>query len=247
MLNIENLKVRIKDKPILSDVTLTSTQGQIHLILGPNGSGKSTLAKSIAGDPQLQVQGKIKFADKDLVKLGPTERSIQGVFLAHQNPVAIPGITVEELLRLLRRKHYPKKESIAEFSKLLGKYLKLVGLPNSIRKREFNVGASGGEKKKLELVQMLLVEPKLIVLDELDSGVDVDSLQKMAQIIREYVQTKQAIALVITHNLHMAEILETPFVHVLKNGQFVAETKDLQAKTTLLETLRVRGYDSVKR
>ncbi len=247
MLKIQNLNVQIGNKSILSNVSLACMPGQIHLILGPNGSGKSTLARSIVGDPQLEVQGKIEVDGGDIAKLALSERSLRGIFLAHQNPVAIPGITVEELLRILRRKHHQEKESIAEFSQLLGRYLKLVGLPNSIRKREFNVGTSGGEKKKLELVQMLLIRPKIIVLDELDSGVDIESLQKMTQIVEEYVKTEQAIALVITHNIHMAKTLNTPHVHILRNGRFVAGTKSFEDKTALLETLQTRGYDNVKR
>lgn len=242
MLEIRNLHARIDEKEILKGINLTIQAGEIHAIMGPNGSGKSTLAKVIAGHPSFTVtSGDIVFEGQSILDMEPEERARSGVFLAFQYPVEIPGVNNANFLRLAynaKRQHNGEEElDPLDFDEVLRDKMKLVEMDPSFINRSVNEGFSGGEKKRNEILQMAVLEPKLGILDEMDSGLDIDALREVAQGVNKITTPENALILV-THYQRLLNYITPDFVHVLSDGRIVKSGgKDL---ALLLEE---KGYD----
>ncbi|HUP64086.1 MAG TPA: Fe-S cluster assembly ATPase SufC [Thermoanaerobaculia bacterium] len=227
MLEIKDLRARVagEEKDILQGLNLAINPGEVHAIMGPNGSGKSTLANVLAGRPSYEVtEGTVTFEGKNLLDLAPEERARQGVFLAFQYPVELPGVNNAYFLRAALnavRKHQGHEELDAvDFLQLLREKMKLVGLSDALINRAVNEGFSGGEKKRNEILQMAVLDPKLAILDETDSGLDIDALRIVAEGVNRLKNEKHAV-LVITHYQRLLEYLIPDFVHVLYEGRIV--------------------------
>jgi len=225
MLEITNLQVRGGTKDILRGINLNVKKGEIHAIMGPNGSGKSTLARALAGHPEIEVTGgTVTYEGKDLIALSPEDRAREGVFMAFQYPVEIPGVNNAYFLKAAinaQRKHRGLPELDAmEFMALVKEKAKILHLDPSLLSRPVNEGFSGGEKKRNEIFQMAVLEPKLAVLDETDSGLDIDALKAVAEGVNEMRSPERAIV-VITHYQRLLNYIEPDFVHVLQDGRIV--------------------------
>ena len=245
MLEIRDLHAGIEGREILRGLNLNVKAGEIHAIMGPNGSGKSTLAKVLAGHPSYEVTaGEVKFEGKDLLPLAPDERAREGVFLAFQYPIEIPGVSNANFLRMAyneARKHRGEEElDPLEFDDLIREKIKVVEMDPSFINRSVNEGFSGGEKKRNEILQMAVLEPKLAVLDETDSGLDIDALRIVANGINKLASPDNAIVLV-THYQRLLNYIEPNFVHVLWQGRIVKSG----SKEIALE-LEAKGYDWLK-
>ncbi len=242
MLTINNLHANKDGKEILKGINLEIGAGEIHAIMGPNGSGKSTLASLITGMEGYDItQGEILFEGKNLLDISAQDRAHAGIFLAFQHPVEIPGINNETFLRTIvneqRKMQGLEPLDIMAFKKVLKEKAGLVGLRESFLKRSLNEGFSGGEKKRNEMLQMSLLEPKLKVLDEIDSGLDIDALQAVAQSIKR-LHSKDSSTLVITHYQRILEHLDVDFVHVLADGKIIKS-----GGKELAQELEEKGYD----
>ena len=225
MLDIKNLQVRAEGKEILKGINLHVDAGQIHAIMGPNGSGKSTLARAIAGHPEYEVTGgEVTYDGKDLLDMDPDERAREGVFMAFQYPVEIAGVNNAYFLKAAvnaKRKHQGMPEYDAmEFMQLIKEKSKLLDIDQSMLSRAVNEGFSGGEKKRNEIFQMALLEPKLAVLDETDSGLDIDALKIVAQGVNAMRSPERAV-IVVTHYQRLLDYIVPDFVHVLSAGRIV--------------------------
>ena len=246
-IEIKNLHVKIEGKEILKGVDLTIKQGEIHAIMGPNGTGKSTLAYTLMGHPAYEVtQGEVKFKGKDLLKLGADERSRLGVFLAFQYPVAIPGVTVANFLRSAlnaRRKAENKDDkgvSIPEFRKLLKEKMDLLKMNHDVAGRYLNDGFSGGEKKRAEILQLATLRPEIAILDETDSGLDIDALRIVSDGVNALTGPDLGV-LVITHYQRLLNYIKPDFVHIMLDGRIV----ELGGPDLALH-LEDQGYDWVR-
>jgi Fe-S cluster assembly ATP-binding protein len=245
MLEIRKLHAGIDGKEILRGIDLTVNKGEIHAIMGPNGSGKSTLAKVLAGHPQFEVTaGEILYDGRNLLEMPPDERAREGVFMAFQYPIEVPGVSNAQFLRLAyneKRKHLGEEElDPLEFKDLLKERAKVVEMEASFMTRSVNEGFSGGEKKRNEILQMAVLEPKLAVLDETDSGLDIDALRVVANGVNQLLTPDNAI-IVVTHYQRLLNYIVPDFVHVLANGLIVREG----GKELALE-LESKGYDWIK-
>lgn len=245
MLNIKNLHASIEDKPILKGIDLMVNPGEVHAIMGPNGSGKSTLASILAGREEYTVnEGSIEFNGKDLLDMAPEERAGEGVFLAFQYPVEIPGVSTANFLKtaLNEIRKYRGLETIdaMDFLALMKEKAKLVELDMSFLQRSLNEGFSGGEKKRNEIFQMAMLEPKLSILDETDSGLDIDALRIVAQGVNALRSPDKA-TILITHYQRLLNYIVPDFVHVLYKGKIVKTG----GKELALE-LEEKGYDWIK-
>jgi len=225
MLEITNLQVRGGTKDILRGINLSVKKGEVHAIMGPNGSGKSTLARALAGHPEIEVTGgTVTYNGKDLIELSPEDRAREGVFMAFQYPVEIPGVNNAYFLKAAinaQRKHRGLPELDAmEFMALVKEKAKILHLDPTLMSRPVNEGFSGGEKKRNEIFQMAVLEPKLAVLDETDSGLDIDALKAVAEGVNEMRSPERAI-IVITHYQRLLNYIEPDFVHVLQDGRIV--------------------------
>ncbi|WP_294121203.1 Fe-S cluster assembly ATPase SufC [Sphingomonas sp.] len=226
MLRIENLHATVADKPILNGLTLTVPTGEIHAIMGPNGAGKSTLAYVLGGRPGYEVtQGSVTFDGRDLFAMEPHERAAAGMFLGFQYPVEIPGVSylqfLRESLNSQRRSRGKKELSGAEFIRLAKDKAKLLGMDAEMLKRPVNVGFSGGEKKRAEMVQMGIMDPRLAILDETDSGLDIDALKAVGAGINSIMRDPQKSVLLITHYQRLLDYVTPDAVHVLSRGKIV--------------------------
>jgi Fe-S cluster assembly ATP-binding protein len=244
MLKIENLHVRVDGKEILKGLTLTVPTGEVHAVMGPNGSGKSTLANVLAGRPGYEITaGSVTFQGRDLLALAPEERAREGVFLGFQYPVEIPGVNNVYLLKAAMnaaRKHRGLEEVDAfEFLALVKEKMRLMRMEESMLSRGVNEGFSGGEKKRNEVLQMLVLEPRLAILDETDSGLDIDALKVVANGVNTLRSPERSLVLV-THYQRLLDYIVPDHVHVLVKGR-IARSGD---KTLALELER-RGYDWV--
>jgi Fe-S cluster assembly ATP-binding protein len=242
MLEIENLQVSVDGKPILKGLNLEVNKGEVHAIMGPNGSGKSTLAYALAGRPGYEITGgKVTLEGRDLLALAPEERAHEGMFLGFQYPVEIPGVNNVYLLKAAinaSRKHRGVPEVDAfEFLTLVREKMKLMHMDESFLSRGVNEGFSGGEKKRNEILQMLMLEPRLAILDETDSGLDIDALKVVANGVNTLRSPERSIVLV-THYQRLLDYIVPDFVHVLVRGR-IARSGD---RTLALELER-RGYD----
>jgi Fe-S cluster assembly ATP-binding protein len=245
LLEIKDLHAGIEGREILKGLTMNVNKGEVHAIMGPNGSGKSTLAKVLAGHPSYEVtSGEVIYEGKNLLELDPDERAREGVFLAFQYPVEVPGVSNSQFLRLAyneKMKHLGEEElDPLEFNDLLKERAKIVEMDSSFFKRSVNEGFSGGEKKRNEILQMAILQPKLAVLDETDSGLDIDALRIVAEGVNKLRNADKAIVLV-THYQRLLNYIEPDFVHVLAGGKIVKEG----GKELALE-LEEKGYDWVK-
>jgi Fe-S cluster assembly ATP-binding protein len=244
LLEIKNLHARAvgEEKDILKGLSLTLNKGEVHAIMGPNGSGKSTLAKVLAGHPGYEVtQGEVLYEGKNLLELDPDVRAREGIFMAFQYPVEIPGVSNSQFLRLAyneKMKHTEQEElDPLEFKDLLTERAKIVEMDVKLMNRSVNEGFSGGEKKRNEILQMAVLEPKLAVLDETDSGLDIDALKIVAEGVNKLRNSENGIVLV-THYQRLLNYIVPDFVHVLANGKIVKEGgKDLALE------LEDKGYD----
>lgn len=241
MLEIKNLQVNVDDKPILRGLDLTVRAGEVHAIMGPNGSGKSTLAHVLAGRENYRVTaGEVLYQGRDLLALNPEERAREGIFLAFQYPVEIPGVANIYLLKAAvnaQRKHRDEAELDAiDFLALVKGKLQLMGMEQSLLYRAVNQGFSGGEKKRNEILQMAVLEPKLAILDETDSGLDIDALKVVANGVNVMRSPERAIILV-THYQRLLDYIVPDYVHVLAHGRIA-----LSGGPELAKELERRGY-----
>ncbi len=245
MLEIKNLNATVGDAAILNGVSLTVNAGEVHAIMGPNGSGKSTLAQVIAGhDDYIVTDGSVRYDGKDLLELAPEERAREGVFLGFQYPVEIPGVNNAYLLKAAinaRRRHNNEGEVDAfEFLQLAREKMKDLDMDPAFLNRGVNEGFSGGEKKRNEILQMVMLEPRLAILDETDSGLDIDAMKAVAKGINAMRSPDRAIIL-ITHYQRLLDYVEPDFVHVLSEGKIVRS-----GDKTLAVQLEDKGYDWVR-
>ncbi len=246
MLKIQNLKVNIEGEPILKGIDLQIKEGETHAIMGPNGSGKSTLAKILAGDPRYEISdGRVLYEthwkEKDLLSLTVSDRAKEGIFMAFQYPVEVPGLNNMEFLKtafnsICKQQGIPAM-SDKDFEKLLFQKTKSLGINEDFLKRNLNEGFSGGEKKQNEILQILLLSPRLSILDETDSGLDVDSIQKMAKGLNQF-RSKDKSLLIITHYHHLLELVPPDFVHIMIDGQ-IKKSGD----QSLSKKISAQGYD----
>ena len=244
LLEIRDLHAGIDGKEILKGVNLTIRHGEVHAVMGPNGAGKSTLSAVLAGRPDFKVtSGNIVYEGKDLLAMSPEERSRAGIFLSFQYPVEIPGVSITNFLKAAvsgRRKGLGLEElSAGQFLKLLKEKMALVGMKPEFAKREVNVGFSGGEKKRNEIFQMAMLEPTFSILDETDSGLDVDALKIVAEGVNA-LRTPQSASIVITHYQRLLELIVPDVVHVLKDGRIIRT-----GGRELVEQIENSGYDSI--
>jgi Fe-S cluster assembly ATP-binding protein len=240
-LEIRNLHVRAGDKEILRGLELTVGEGQIHALMGPNGSGKSTLANAIMGHPGLEVtEGQIIWGGEDITAADTDERSRRGLFMAFQYPVSVPGVTVTKYLRTVMNAHRDARGDepipLKEFRQTVEAAMKLTNVPDDFSRRYLNEGFSGGEKKRMEILQMALQKPQLAILDETDSGLDIDALQVVANGVNSVAGPDMGV-LIITHYQRILHLVQPTHVHVMHQGQIVKE-----GGPRLVDELEAKGY-----
>ena len=245
ILEIKNLRTSINENEILKDLNLTINKGEIHAIMGPNGSGKSTFSKVVAGHPAYEViAGDIFFKGLTILNLEPEERSHLGIFLAFQYPIEIPGVSNEDFLRLAynsKQKFYNKPElDPIEFFSVINQKLKLVDMDPAFLSRNINEGFSGGEKKRNEILQMILLDSELSILDETDSGLDIDALKVISKGINTFMTPNKAIIL-ITHYQRLLDYVKPNYVHVMQNGKIIKT-----GSAELAKELELKGYEWLK-
>ena len=245
MLKVRNLYASVGAKEILKGVNLTIPDGEIHALMGPNGSGKSTLSHVLVGNPLYTVtSGEVVFNNKNLLEMKPENRSHEGLFMSFQQPVEIPGVSMSNFLRAAldaKRKYWGQEPlTTSEFLKLMKEKRQLVELNPSLTRRSVNEGFSGGEKKRNEIFQMAMLEPKLAILDETDSGLDVDALRIVADGFKT-LRTKNMSAIVITHYQKMLEYLRPDVVHVMLDGKIVC-----RGGPSLADRIEKNGFDWIR-
>lgn len=245
MLTIKNLQAKVADKQILNGIDLKVNAGEVHAIMGPNGSGKSTLASVLAGREEYEVTGgEVEFLDKNLLELEPEDRAREGIFMAFQYPVEIPGVSTINFMKtaLNQIREYRGLQSLdaVSFLQLMKEKMKLVEIDQSLLSRSLNEGFSGGEKKRNEIFQMAMLEPKLAILDETDSGLDIDALRIVANGVNK-LRNKNNATIIVTHYQRLLDYIVPDYVHVLYKGKIVKSG----GKELALE-LEAKGYDWIK-
>jgi Fe-S cluster assembly ATP-binding protein len=245
-LEIKNLHVSAGDKQILKGVDLHVRSGEFHALMGPNGSGKSTLANAVMGHPNLEVtDGQILFDGEDITEADPDERARAGLFMAFQYPVAIPGVTVAKYLRMVmnahRQAHGEQDISLKDFRRTVEAAMELTHVPKDFANRYLNDGFSGGEKKRMEILQLALMQPRLAVLDETDSGLDIDALNTVAHGVNTVAEGSDMGVLIITHYQRILHMVKPQFVHIMFEGRIVKE-----GGPELVEELEKRGYGWIR-
>ncbi len=240
LLEIKDVKAEVDGKEILKGLNLTIKRGEIHAIMGPNGSGKSTLCNVIMGNPHYKVtDGEILFEGENIVNLKVNERAKKGIFLSFQSPEEIPGITVDNFIRTSLNAVTNKNMPMLQFAKSMKEKMDMLDMKPEYRTRYLNVGFSGGEKKKSEILQMAMLNPKLVMLDEIDSGLDIDALRVVAETVRKLKAEDMSI-LIITHYNRILDYLEPDVISVLAHGKIVKE-----GDKNLAKELEKTGYESI--
>lgn len=244
MLSIKNLNVNINEKEILKNLNLDIKAGEIHVLMGTNGAGKSTLAKTLVGHYDCDVQsGSIQYNKKDLIKMDVETRANEGIFMSFQNPIEIPGINNLYFLKsaINAKRVYEKKEELdaIKLVKLVKEKISKYDIDDKLIKRNLNEGFSGGEKKRNELIQLLLLDPNLIILDEIDSGLDIDAIKVVANVVNEMMDEKKSL-LMITHYDRLLELVKPDFVHILEDGKII-KTGDY----TLALQIQEKGFENI--
>ena len=238
LLSINNLTASAENKTILHNLNLQIKEGETHVLMGPNGAGKSTLGNVIMGNPQYTINtGDISLANEDITNAKTDERAQKGLFLSFQSPIEIPGISISQFIRTAM--DTKAKIRMKAFRDKLNNVVNTLDINEQWTKRELNVGFSGGERKKIEMLQLLMLEPKLAILDETDSGLDVDAVKTVSRGIQTFQQDKSRSLLIITHNSKILEYLDIDYVHIIVNGTIV-KTGD----SSLINLINEQGYES---
>ena len=242
LLSINNLKVSIAEKIIINGLNLTINHGEVHAIMGPNGSGKSTLAKTLAGHPECEIQsGSISYLGKDLFDLSVEERANKGIFMGFQYPIEIPGLSntafLKAALNAKKKSQGDEEITAVDFLKELKHNAEVIGMDQAFLNRGVNEGFSGGEKKRNEILQMMMLKPRLSILDETDSGLDIDAMKTVANGLNS-MRTKDSSFLLITHYDRLLGYIKPDFVHVLSKGQIIQS-----GDSTLANQLEEKGYE----
>lgn len=240
LLRVEGLHAGVEGKEILRGVDLSVGAGEIHVLMGPNGSGKSTLATTIMGDPRFEItDGKISFEGEDITELSTDKIARKGLFYSFQNPIEVPGVTLRNFIRSTMEPVTGQRVTPFKLMKLLKQPMEVLGMDEAYLDRDLNVGFSGGEKKKAEILQLLMLEPKLAILDETDSGLDVDAVQVVSKGIREYRNKVDGALIVITHNTKILSALDVDKAHVIVHGSIVDN-----GDASLVEKINREGFES---
>lgn len=222
LLNITDLSVSVGEKGILDGVNLKVGKGETHVIMGPNGAGKSTLGNAIMGNPNYEItNGKIEFKDEDITAVSVSERAKKGLFLSFQNPIEIPGISLSNFIKNAFDTKTGTRSKLWQFRKDLEKKMDVLNMDYSYADRDLNVGFSGGEKKKAEILQLLMLKPDLAILDETDSGLDVDAVRTVSNGVKDFHDTTDGALIIITHSTRILEALDIDYTHILVNGRIV--------------------------
>lgn len=241
LLKITGLHVSVGDKEILHGVDLTVNSDETHVLMGPNGTGKSTLGYAITGNPAYTVtEGDIVFGGESIVDMPVNERAKNGIFLSFQNPLEVPGVTLSSFIRSALEQKTKTRLRLWDFKKKLAETMKLLDMDESYADRDLNVGFSGGEKKKAEILQMLMLEPKLAILDETDSGLDVDAVRTVSQGVKLYRERVHGSLLIITHSTRILEALTVDAAHVMENGVIVKN-----GGAELVDKINEKGFSAI--
>ena len=241
LLKITGLHVSVGDKDILHGVDLTVNSDETHVLMGPNGTGKSTLGYAITGNPAYTVtEGDIVFGGESIVDMPVNERAKKGIFLSFQNPLEVPGVTLSSFIRSALEQKTKTRLRLWDFKKKLAETMKLLDMDESYSDRDLNVGFSGGEKKKAEILQMLMLEPKLAILDETDSGLDVDAVRTVSQGVKLYRERVHGSLLIITHSTRILEALTVDAAHVMENGVIVKN-----GGAELVDKINEKGFSAI--
>lgn len=241
LLKITGLHVSVGDKEILHGVDLTVNSDETHVLMGPNGTGKSTLGYAITGNPAYTVtEGDIVFGGESIVDMPVNERAKKGIFLSFQNSLEVPGVTLSSFIRSALEQKTKTRLRLWDFKKKLAETMKLLDMDESYSDRDLNVGFSGGEKKKAEILQMLMLEPKLAILDETDSGLDVDAVRTVSQGVKLYRERVHGSLLIITHSTRILEALTVDAAHVMENGVIVKN-----GGAELVDKINEKGFSAI--
>lgn len=241
LLTVKNLHVNVEDKEILHGVDLTINKGETHVLMGPNGTGKSTLGYALMGNPRYSVtEGEIWFEGKNITEEAVNERAKDGIFLSFQNPLEVPGVTLSAFIRSALEQKTGKRIRLWDFKKELARTMEILQMDPSYAERDLNVGFSGGEKKKAEILQLLMLKPSLAILDETDSGLDVDAVRTVSRGIEEYQKNCDGGLLIITHSTRILEYLSVDDTHVMVEGKIV-KTGD----ASLVDEINEKGFKEV--
>ena len=239
LLDVQNISVSVDEKTVLKNLNLKIGEGETHVLMGPNGAGKSTLGNALMGNPVYRLDGgKIIFDGQDLTSESTDKRAKAGMFLSFQNPLEVPGISLESFIRSAIQQRTGERVKLFQFQKELQKNMQLLNMDESYAKRDLNVGFSGGERKKSEILQLLMLKPKFAILDETDSGLDVDAVRTVSKGVEEYQKNQNGGLLIITHSTRILESLHVDYTHVLVKGQIV-KTGD----GSLVEEINEKGFD----
>ena len=241
LLTVKDLHVNVEDKEILHGVDLTINKGETHVLMGPNGTGKSTLGYALMGNPRYQItEGEIWFQGKNITEEAVNERAKNGIFLSFQNPLEVPGVTLSAFIRRALEQKTGKRIRLWDFKKELARTMEILQMDPSYAERDLNVGFSGGEKKKAEILQLLMLKPSLAILDETDSGLDVDAVRTVSRGIEEYQKNCDGGLLIITHSTRILEYLSVDDTHVMVEGKIV-KTGD----ASLVDEINEKGFKEV--
>ena len=241
LLTVKDLHVNVEDKEILHGVDLTINKGETHVLMGPNGTGKSTLGYALMGNPRYSVtEGEIWFQGKNITEEAVNERAKDGIFLSFQNPLDVPGVTLSAFIRSALEQKTGKRIRLWDFKKELARTMEILQMDPSYAERDLNVGFSGGEKKKAEILQLLMLKPSLAILDETDSGLDVDAVRTVSRGIEEYQKNCDGGLLIITHSTRILEYLSVDDTHVMVEGKIV-KTGD----ASLVDEINEKGFKEV--
>lgn len=239
LLSIQDLSVGVEDKEILHNLNLNLNKGETHVLMGPNGAGKSTLGYALMGNPRYEIKGgHILFNGKDITEASPAERARDGIFLSFQSPIEVPGITLGNFIRTAMEQRTGKRIKPWGFIKELRKAMDILQMDEDYANRDLNVGFSGGEKKKAEILQLLMLKPSLAILDETDSGLDVDAVRTVSRGVEEYQKDKNGALLIITHSTRILEALHVDATHILVDGKLVTS-----GDASLVDDINENGFE----